>query len=326
MFICLFKVNMQNLPRKSPLKDAICAPTGYTMIDCDLSQIEARTLAWLAEEHDLVEAFDRGDDVYKIMASSIYGKPVDKINDSERFVGKTTILGAGYGMGAMKFQAQLKNFGVELDEDECKRIIHVYRETYQWIPMLWRNANDALEALMEGGGALLGKWGVLDIDEIGIRLPNNLHIKYPNLRRQEIEGGKTEIVYDTRRGRSVIANRIYGGKVIENVCQALARIVIGEQLLGIAKKYKVVMTVHDAIACIVPNEEVEEARQKLALQSVSYQNELSQYERELAQYRGREDVVVKKPGLVALKINRAFEDLQLQLACETGDTTACLKD
>ena len=71
------KVNMQNLPRNSPLKDAICAPTGYTMIDCDLSQIEARTLAWLAEEHDLVEAFDRGDDVYKIMASSIYGKPVD---------------------------------------------------------------------------------------------------------------------------------------------------------------------------------------------------------------------------------------------------------
>lgn len=72
--------------------------------------------------------------------------------------------------------------------------------------------------------------------------------------------------------------------------------------------------------------EVEEARKKLALQSVSYQNELSQYERELAQYRGREDVVAKKPGLVALKINRAFEDLQLQLACETGDTTACLKN
>ena len=254
------KVNMQNLPRKSPLKDAICAPTGYTMIDCDLSQIEARTLAWLAEEHDLVEAFDRGDDVYKIMASSIYGKPVDKINDSERFVGKTTILGAGYGMGAMKFQAQLKNFGVELNEDECKRIIRVYRETYQWIPNLWRSASDALEGIMDGAGALIGKYGVLSVDSAGIRLPNNLYIKYPNLRRQEIEGGKTEIVYDTRRGRSVIANRIYGGKVIENVCQALARIVIGEQLLNIAKKYKVVMTVHDAIACIVPNEEVEEAK------------------------------------------------------------------
>ena len=254
------KVNMQNLPRNSPLKDAICAPTGYTMIDCDLSQIEARTLAWLADQHDLVEAFDRGDDVYKIMASSIYGKPVDQIDKGERFVGKTTILGAGYGMGAMKFQTQLKNFGVELDEDECKRIISVYRETYQWIPMLWRSANDVLEGIMDGAGAMFGKHGVLYVDEKGIRLPNNLHIKYPNLRRQAAEGGKIEIVYDTRKGRTIIANRIYGGKVVENVCQALARIVIGDQLLGIAKKYKVVMTVHDAIACIVPNEEVEEAK------------------------------------------------------------------
>lgn len=254
------KVNMQNLPRKSPLKDAICAPTGYTMIDCDLSQIEARTLAWLAEQNDLVEAFDRGDDVYKIMASSIYGKSVDQIDQNERFVGKTTILGAGYGMGAMKFQAQLKNFGVELDEDECKRIISVYRDTYQWIPMLWRDGNNTLEGIMDGFGSSLGKWNVLSVDEKGIRLPNNLYIKYPNLRRQDSEEGKTEIVYDTRRGRTVIPNRIYGGKVIENVCQALARIVIGEQLLGIAKKYKVVMTVHDAIACIVPNEEVKEAK------------------------------------------------------------------
>jgi DNA polymerase len=251
---------MQNLPRKSPLKDAICAPTGYTMIDCDLSQIEARTLAWLAEQNDLVEAFDRGDDVYKIMASSIYGKPVDKIDQNERFVGKTTILGAGYGMGAMKFQAQLKNFGVELDEDECKRIISVYRDTYQWIPMLWRDGSNTLEGIMDGMGSSLGKWNVLSVDEKGIRLPNNLYIKYPNLRRQDSEDGKTEIVYDTRRGRTVIPNRIYGGKVIENVCQALARIVIGDQLLGIAKRYKVVMTVHDAVACIVPNEEVEEAK------------------------------------------------------------------
>ena len=60
--------------------------TGYTMIDCDLSQIEARTLAWLAEEHDLVEAFDRGDDVCtRLWPSSIYGKPVDKIDKGERF-------------------------------------------------------------------------------------------------------------------------------------------------------------------------------------------------------------------------------------------------
>jgi len=67
-------------------------------------------------------------------------------------------------------------------------------------------------------------------------------------------------VYDTKKGKATIPNRIYGGKVIENVCQALARIVIGEQMLMIAKKYRVVMTVHDAVACIAPIEEKEEAQ------------------------------------------------------------------
>ena len=87
------KVNMQNLPRKSPLKKAIQAPEGYTFIDCDSSQIEARTLAWLAGQDDLVDAFDRGEDVYKVMASAIYDKSIEEVTKDERFVGKTTILG-----------------------------------------------------------------------------------------------------------------------------------------------------------------------------------------------------------------------------------------
>lgn len=255
------KVNMQNLPRTSALKDAICAPFGYRMIDCDSSQIEARTLAWLAEQNDLVDAFDKGEDVYKIMASSIYGKPVEDITKDERFVGKTTILGAGYGMGAKKFQAQLKNFGVELPEDECQRIITVYREQYQWIPQLWRDAGKALEAMMNDQTTELGRNGLLCVEgNRGIRLPNGLYIQYPNIRKEQNEDGKEEIVYDTRRGKMTVPNRIYGGKVIENVCQALARIIIGEQMLEIAKRYKVVMTVHDAVACIVPKEEEEEGR------------------------------------------------------------------
>ena len=255
------KVNMQNLPRTSALKDAICAPFGYRMIDCDSSQIEARTLAWLAEQNDLVDAFDKGEDVYKIMASSIYGKPVEEITKDERFVGKTTILGAGYGMGARKFQAQLKNFGVELPEDECQRIITVYREQYQWIPQLWRDAGKALEAMMNDQTTELGRNGLLCVEgNRGIRLPNGLYIQYPNIRKERNEDGDAEVVYDTRRGKMTVPNRIYGGKVIENVCQALARIVIGEQMLEIAKRYKVVMTVHDAVACIVPKEEEEEAR------------------------------------------------------------------
>jgi len=256
------KLNLQNIPRNSPLKHAIFAPSGYKIIDSDSSQIEARTLAWLAEQNDLVDAFDRGEDVYKIMASAIYGKPANQITKDERFVGKTTILGCGYGMGAAKFQAQLKNFNVEIDLDEAKRIIDTYRTTYPKIVELWKEAGRALDAMMRKASMNLGRGETLKVQgKDGILLPNGLYLRYPNLRKHQDDDGDTELVYDTKKGKAVIPNRIYGGKVIENVCQALARIVIGEQMLMVAKKYKVVMTVHDAIACIVPKEEVESAQE-----------------------------------------------------------------
>jgi DNA polymerase len=252
------KVNLQNLPRGSTLKDAIMAPPGHVVVDSDSSQIEARTLAWLAEQNDLVDAFERGEDVYQIMASSIYNKATKEISKDERFVGKTTILGCGYGMGSTKFKTQLKTFNVEIEEEEATRIIKVYRETYDWIPQLWNQAGKALDAILNNQTASLGKAGVLEVEgKKGIRLPNGLYVKYPNLRKMRNEQGKDEYVYDTRKGKAIVPNRIYGGKVIENVCQALARIIIGEQMLQVAKKYKVVMTVHDAIACVIPEQEAE---------------------------------------------------------------------
>jgi len=254
------KLNLQNIPRNSPLKSAIFAPTGYVMIDSDSSQIEARTLAWLAEQNDLVEAFDRGEDVYKIMASAIYGKDVSEITKDERFVGKTTILGCGYGMGASKFQLQLKNFGVQIEIEEAKRIIDTYRATYPKITELWKSAATSLKAILQNQQTTLGRGGILKIQgNSGVLLPNGLYLRYPNLRLVENEEGKTELVYDTKKGKAVIPTRIYGGKVIENMCQALARIIIGDQMLMVAKKYRVVMTVHDAIACVVPTEQVESA-------------------------------------------------------------------
>ena len=249
------KINMHNLGRGSKIKYAIEAPEGYMLINSDSSQIEARTLAWLAEQNDLVDAFERGEDVYKIMASAIYQKPVSDITKDERFVGKTTILGCGYGMGAKKFKVQLKTFGVDLPLAETERIIDVYRSTYEWIPILWRQAGMALEAMMEDKTAPLGRAGVLVVEgKKGIRLPNGLYLKYPNL-RVWTKDGKSELVYDTKKGKATIPTRIYGGKVVENACQALARIVIGEQLLKVAKKYKVAMTVHDAVTAVAPKHE-----------------------------------------------------------------------
>jgi DNA polymerase len=260
------KINLQNLKRGSILKNAICAPDGFMMVDSDSSQIEARTVAWLAGQDDLVEAFENGKDVYKIMASAIYGKEESEITKDERFVGKTTILGAGYGMGASKFQAQLKTFGVSVEADEAARIIQVYRETYPEIPKLWREAGRALDAIAEDKTCDLGRKGVVVVDgKRGIRMPNGLYIKYPNLRTRTNDDDKDEYVYDTKRGRAVIPNKIYGGKVVENLCQGLARTIIGEQMLMIAKKYRVVMTVHDAIAIVAPENEIQSAQEYVEL-------------------------------------------------------------
>jgi DNA polymerase len=269
------KVNLQNLPRKSPLKKSMLAPEGYVFIDCDSSQIEARTLAWLAGQDDLVEFFDKNNaevaagvekadmqyDPYKIMASEIYGVAVGDIVDDQRFVGKTTILGAGYAMGATKFQMQLKTFNVDMPIEECKHIITVYRNAYPMIPKLWEQGDKALEALMSTRTAQLGEHEALLVDMFGIRLPNGMYLRYDNLRKEpDKKSGRDQFVYDVKKGRAVIPTRIYGGKLIENVCQAVARIIIGEQMLMVARKYRVVMTVHDAVGVIAPIEEADKAR------------------------------------------------------------------
>lgn len=258
------KLNLQNLPRKSKLKNAIVPPKGYVLIDADSSQIEARILAWLAGETGLVNSFEQGEDVYRLMAGRIYYKNPEDVSQSERFVGKTTILGAGYGMGWVKFQLQLKAFGVPTDESACRFILRKYRDTFVHIPALWEEANKCLEALSfdDLRTFTFGKQpqAVNVLPGVGFDLPNGLPLRYNNLRLQEAKLGLgnttgTEYVYDTRKGTT----KIYGGKVVENICQALARCVIGEQMLRVAKRYKVVLTVHDAIACIAPIEEKDEA-------------------------------------------------------------------
>jgi len=252
-------VNLQNLPSRGPnagkLKKAILAPEGYVFIDADSAQIEARTLAWESGQDDLVEAFANGEDVYKIMASAIYSKDEQTISKEERFVGKTTILGAGYGMGGAKFQAQLKTFGTEMSTDECSRIISVYRDRYAKVPALWREAQEALKCMMRGMTMKLGKDSLLTVDDKGILLPNGLHIYYNGL-AEVIENDKRQFTYQTRNG----PNKIYGGKVVENFTQAIARCIIGDQMLKIAKRYKVVLTVHDAIGIVAKQEEANEAR------------------------------------------------------------------
>jgi DNA polymerase len=252
------KINFQNFPSRGDnagkLKKAILAPKGHVIIDCDSAQIEARVLAWFAQQDDLVEAFRNGEDVYKIMASAIYRKEREEVTPSERFVGKTTILGAGYGMGGAKFQAQLKTFGVSISTEESARIISTYRGTYPSIPALWKSGSTAVDAMSKKRTATWGN-GCISIGAEGILMPNGLYQRYPNLRKVRDKDGKDQYIYDSRKG----AVKLYGGKLTENICQGLARCIIGEQLIKISRKYRVVLTVHDAVACVAPKEEAEEA-------------------------------------------------------------------
>jgi len=248
------KINMQNLPSRGTeagkLKKCIEAPPGYIMIDCDSSNIEARMLAWLAGQDDLVDDFANGVDVYCKMASRIYGRDITKKDPLERFCGKTVVLGAGYQTGAGKLQATLKqaNPPMLLELSECERIIDTYRSTYSTIPRLWKQGETAIQAMHDNKGMWFGREGVVWIDgKRGVKLPSGLYIQYPQLHKVAGERGSQWHYKDTHG-----LTNIYGGKLTENIVQALARIVVMWQLLKIAKRYRVVLTVHDAVACLVP--------------------------------------------------------------------------
>ena len=257
------KVNFQNLPsrdkKKKALKNAVMAPDGYVVINCDSSQIEARVLVWLAGQEDVVKQFANKEDVYSLFASAVYGRPVSKADPIERFVGKTCILGLGYGTGALKLQHTLKTTppGVVVDEEVSKSYVTTYREKNDKVIALWKEGDDAIKTMADWGKSKpfwYGKHKCLMVTKDGIRLPNGLYIRYANLRLDTSEA-KSQYVYDSRKGPI----SLWGGSLVENVVQALARIVVGEQMLKIHARYPVKLTVHDAAVVVVKEAELDKA-------------------------------------------------------------------
>jgi len=262
----LDSVNFQNLPsrdkKKKTLKNSVIAPDGCVVINSDSSQIEARVLAWLAGQSDLVEQFRNGEDVYSTFASKVYDRTISKKDPVERFVGKTCILGLGYGTGAAKLQHTLKLGGAELTLEKCENIVELYRKTNDKIVRLWKTADDTLDNLIswpfdeEGGRTTWKHFGneSVIVDPSGIRLPNGLYIRYPDL-KNKLENKRFKKVYKSRRGEVYI----WGGGVTENVVQALARIIVGEQMLRISERFRVALTVHDAAVVVVDEKERKDA-------------------------------------------------------------------
>ena len=250
-------MNLQNLPRGGKLRQAMKAPAGHKLLASDSSQIEARMTAWLAGQDSLVDDFRQGKDIYSLFATDVFGREITKADKTERFVGKTCILGLGYGTGAEKLKATLKigqpGVTVDMSLEEATRVVKLYREKYFMIPTLWKSANEALAAMSSGGSHDFGVGIQLKCDGQGVHLPNGMLIRYPEL--QATEDGYQ---YRSRKGPT----KIYGAKLVENVVQALARIVVFDQMGYIDKKlrpldteeerYRVVLTVHDEIVVCAP--------------------------------------------------------------------------
>jgi DNA polymerase I-like protein with 3'-5' exonuclease and polymerase domains len=259
-------INLQNLPARgaqaNKLKRCIEAPPGYVIIDCDSSNIEARMLAWLAGQEDLVEDFANGVDVYCKMSGKIFGREVTKADKRERFVGKTVVLGCGYQTGAVKLQVTLKasEMNMDLELDACKQIIDTYRQSVPAITRLWREGEAAIETMHSDKTMWFGREGVVLVEgRKGIKLPSGLYISYPQLHRGvKNKNGMAMEAWQYKDETGLVD--IYGGKLVENVVQALARIVVMQQLLKISKKLHVVLTVHDAVAAIAREEEAEQAQ------------------------------------------------------------------
>lgn len=253
-------INLQNLPARSgtALKACIEAPPGYVIIDCDSSNIEARVLAWLAGQDDLVADFAAGVDVYCKMATKIYGRTITKADEKERFVGKTVTLGCGYQTGAAKLQATLKtaNPPMDLSLDECQRIVDIYRMAVPRIKRLWRLGEECIEAMHANKAIWFGREGAAFIDgRNGVKLPSGLYISYPQLHRATVDG-REKWRYKDDTGLV----DIYGGKFTENIVQALARIIVMSQMLRISRRYRVALTVHDSNIALAPEAELAQAR------------------------------------------------------------------
>ena len=255
------KVNFQNLPardaKKKALKNAILPPDNHVILNVDSSQIEARILVWLAGQYDQVELYRKNQDVYCDFATHVYNKTITKKNKIERAVGKTCILGLGYGTGWAKLKNVLKlNAGIDVDKEESERIVKLYRKLNHEVVKLWDECDIAIRDIAswpeDKASYYLGATKCVLVSPEGLCLPNGLYIRYPNLQKDKEERGYT---YESRRGKI----NLWGGSVVENVVQALARIVIGEQMIEIDKKYKPVLTVHDAIVCTAKKEEADEA-------------------------------------------------------------------
>ncbi|MFV1943449.1 DNA polymerase [Pseudomonas luteola] len=256
------KLNLQNLGRGSELRRSLVAPGGELIYVSDSSNIEARMLAWLAGQDNLVELFRSGGDVYSDFASKLFGYAVNKHDHKdERFIGKVCVLGLGYGMGWKTFQTTLAKGAlggppVFYDEAQARHAVQLYRAANPMIVAYWKAAEQAIVDMYMGNER---EWGPLKIYKNCLVMPNGLALQYPQLRPIEASEANDWQGEGWEYWEGSYWKKLYGGLLTENITQALSRIVLFEQMLNINEKVllpvggRVVLNVHDEIIGVGPS-------------------------------------------------------------------------
>jgi DNA polymerase len=241
------------------IRTAFVAGEGKTFHVCDFSAIEARVIAWLAGEDWLLDVFRKGGDIYCAAASQMFGVPVEKHgrNAELRQKGKIATLALGYGGGVAALEA-MGGEKLGLSEEEEKDIVRRWRNSNRHIVRLWGILEDAAVTAIQTGQTVRANRGLQLAHVRGmltITLPSGRAICYPRARvtKEVIEGWgmeKYNIEYEgidqvTKKWGAI---RTYGGKLTENVVQAIARDILGTVILRAWKRgLRIVFHVHDEV-------------------------------------------------------------------------------
>lgn len=246
------KVNYQNFKRGSLLRKGHKAPPGYKAVKADKSQIECRILNYVAGQWDVIDRFARAEDPYVGIASKFYGRQITRADQAERGVGKQLELSCGYGAGGSTIVRTAKRgtYGppVVLTETQGLEARDLYRATHQEVVQYWKTASRMIAALAGTNQPI--QWGPMWVDTGVIWLPNAVPIWYP-----ELAHDGENWTYKTRKGRQ----KLYGGKLTENVIQALSAVDMRESLVRIYMQtgHRFVHQEHDAAVWLVPEKEVD---------------------------------------------------------------------
>jgi DNA polymerase bacteriophage-type len=242
------------------VRPTIAPASGVTKSDA--SQIEARVLAWLANETAVLETFKRGDDVYCTAASGIYGRRITKADEEERQIGKVAVLALGYGGGKGAFITMGRAYGVQVPEERAKEIKTAWRESNPAIVQLWADVNDAMHICIFQPGLVreVGRLRFIMHDgTLWCRLPSGRslawHGAYRVMRKPPWVDADDEdpsklrpvIAYKRPFNSTMVTDYTRGAVAVENICQAVSRDLLAESMV-FAHRLPLFLHVHDELA------------------------------------------------------------------------------